>query len=254
MEGEVSEIPSLAGAFRSLLSLQDLDRQISGWEHQRLELAAKSEAGRKLVQDAKAKQDELKKAFENQQKSRGLLELEVKAKQETIKKYNGQLGELKSNEAYTAMLSEIKKAQDEIAGMEERILGLMENEETARRQYEADARALAEKAKEVEAGQSGIQSEIKAFEDRAAAEQSRRQSFLDGLPKIFADTYQRLFKPKKGMPVARVQHGICEGCSMKVPPHLVNEIRKIKGLVFCQHCARILVVPEGLEQGAPPAA
>jgi predicted nucleic acid-binding Zn-ribbon protein len=32
---------------------------------------------------------------------------------------------------------------------------------------------------------------------------------------------------------------------MKVPQHLINEIRKAKNLVACQHCARILIFPEG---------
>src|SRR6185369_15628600 len=114
------ERPSLKEQFQRLLSLQELDRQLTSWEQQRVELADKAEKSRSQVKASQARQADLKKAFETQQKSRGLLELDVKAKQETIKKYNGQLGELKTNEAYTTMVGEIKRAQDEIKAIEEK--------------------------------------------------------------------------------------------------------------------------------------
>ena len=244
MDGAVGEATTLKGQFKKLLDLQALDRLILGFEQERKELGAKAEGSKARVKASQARQAELKKAFEAQQKTRSLLELEVKARQESIRKYNGPLGELKSNEAYAAMLSEIKQCQDDITGLEEKILGLMENEEASRRKYEEDARSLVEETKREEAAQARDLASAKDFEDRASAENAKREGLLAGLHREFSEAYLKLLKPKKGMPVARILAGVCEGCSMKVPQHLINEIRKVKGIVVCQHCARILVFPE----------
>src|SRR4051812_2668701 len=109
MDSALSDVPTLKEQFRKLQVLQAMDRQIQGWDRQRHELAEKTELSKAQVKQSQQSQAELKKAFETQQKSRGLLDLEVKSKQETIKKYNGQLGDLKTNESYATMLSEIKK-------------------------------------------------------------------------------------------------------------------------------------------------
>lgn len=246
MDSAVERPSPLKEQFQRLLALQELDRQLSSWEQQRQELAAKAEKSRAQVAASQAKQAELKKSFEIQQRSRGALELDVKSKQEAIKKYTGQLGELKSNEAYTTMTGEIKRAQQEIAVIEEKILGLMENEEAARKKFDEDAKALATRTAEDEADQARTLGASRQFEEKAQAEQARRQSILDSLEKPFSEAYLKLFKPKKGVPVARVANGTCDGCSMKVPQHLINELRKTKGIVYCQHCGRILVVPENL--------
>src|ERR1051326_8699733 len=144
--GAIENLPTLKGEFKKLLAVQDLDRQIQGWEQQRKELAEQAEKG----------------------KARG------KAKQNTIKKYNGQLLELKSNEAYATMLLEIKHAQEDIAKIEEKILGLMEGEEAARRKFEEDARELAKQTTADQEAQARILAESKEFEAKVAAQQTGR--------------------------------------------------------------------------------
>jgi uncharacterized protein len=40
--------------------------------------------------------------------------------------------------------------------------------------------------------------------------------------------------------VVGVQHGVCGGCHMRLPPQLVVQCQACKELVTCSNCGRIL--------------
>jgi predicted nucleic acid-binding Zn-ribbon protein len=52
--------------------------------------------------------------------------------------------------------------------------------------------------------------------------------------------YERLFKNKGENVVVGVQHGVCGGCHMRVPPQLLVQCQGQQELVTCSNCGRIL--------------
>jgi predicted nucleic acid-binding Zn-ribbon protein len=52
--------------------------------------------------------------------------------------------------------------------------------------------------------------------------------------------YERLFKSKGGNVVVGVQHGVCGGCHMRVPPQLLVSCQAQQELITCSNCGRIL--------------
>jgi predicted nucleic acid-binding Zn-ribbon protein len=52
--------------------------------------------------------------------------------------------------------------------------------------------------------------------------------------------YERLLKSKGSNVVVGVQHGVCGGCHMKLPPQLLIACQAHKELVTCSNCGRIL--------------
>jgi len=52
--------------------------------------------------------------------------------------------------------------------------------------------------------------------------------------------YERLFKSKGENVVVGVQHGVCGGCHMRVPPQLLVQCQGQQELVTCSNCGRIL--------------
>jgi uncharacterized protein len=202
------------------------------------------EAGRAKIKALQEEQAALKKAGDAKLKSRGSLELEVKTRQEAVKKYNGQLLELKSNEAYAAMLSEIKKAQEEITAYEDKILALMETEEADKRKSAEDGGRITAEIKAGEAALAQAAEKTKVLEGQAGEVGAKREALVAGLWRDLVPIYLRLAKAVKGSPVAQIVEGSCNGCRMKIPPHQINEIRKAKAITYCQHCGRILIYPK----------
>jgi predicted nucleic acid-binding Zn-ribbon protein len=47
-------------------------------------------------------------------------------------------------------------------------------------------------------------------------------------------------KHKGGRVIVGVQHGVCGGCHMKLPPQLVISTQNAQELVTCSNCGRIL--------------
>jgi predicted nucleic acid-binding Zn-ribbon protein len=230
----------LTDAIKIMLELQDLDNQLGKWEKQRLALSKTVDESRALVAACKARQAELKSSFDNEKKKRGLYELEVKTKEEEIKKHNAQLGQLSSNDAYKAKLTEIQNARKDIAAMEEQILILIQNEEAIKLKFDEEAAQLDTQTKDAESKQAEMVSSSKEFEDKVAAEQGKRQQLLESMGKDFSFTYLRYHKANKGKVITRIHADLCSNCNMKVSAHQINEVRKQKNLCYCQSCGLIL--------------
>jgi len=54
------------------------------------------------------------------------------------------------------------------------------------------------------------------------------------------DRYERLLRSKGENVVVGVEHGVCGGCHMKLPPQLLVSCQGEKDLVGCSNCGRIL--------------
>ena len=213
----------LTDALKTMLELQDLDTQLGKWEKQRLALQKQLDESMKLLKASQTKQDEQRKASENEKKKRGLLELEVKVKEE---------------------LSEIQNARKEIASIEELILTLITHEEEVKARLDEEARTLAEQTASAKAKQSEMEAEAKAFEDQVKAEQGKRSQLLERMGTDFAVVYARFHKANKGKVITRVEKERCTNCQMKISAHQINEVRKLKNVCYCQSCGLILAYAE----------
>src|SRR5580704_341941 len=132
---------------KSLIELQAVDLRMIGIR-ERLDRFPKTLAeveGR--VTAAKHQVAAAKEALLTGQKERKTFEMDVEQWKERAKKYRGQSGEVKSNEAYKALLHEIANAEDEIAKAEDRLLDRM----VAGEEYDRQVKAAEIAVKEVEA-------------------------------------------------------------------------------------------------------
>jgi len=230
----------LTDAVKLMLELQDLDSQLGKWEKQRLAIAKLVDESKAQVSACQARQDELKKTFDIEKKKRGVLELEVKVREAEIEKHNSQLGQLSSNDAYKAKLSEIQNARKDILAIEEQILQLIENEELIKAKFDEEAKILNAQTAEAKAKQATMLAEAKEFEDKVGDQQGKRNALLEAMGKDFSYTYLRYHKANKGKVITRIEHDLCTNCNMKVSAHQINEVRKQKNLCYCQSCGLIL--------------
>src|SRR5580692_8175835 len=132
---------------KPLIELQAVDLRLIGirerlalFPKRLAEVEARVTAARQQVAAAK-------ESLLTGQKERKTYEMDVDQWKERAKKYRGQSSEVKSNEAYKALLHEIQNAEDEVGKAEDRLLDRM----VAGEEYERQVKAAEIAVKEIEA-------------------------------------------------------------------------------------------------------
>ena len=52
--------------------------------------------------------------------------------------------------------------------------------------------------------------------------------------------YEMILQRRGGVAVVAVRDGTCQGCRMRVPPQLYNQIQRNDQIILCPSCQRML--------------
>ena len=165
-------------------------------------------------------------------------------KEALVAKLEGQQFQVKSNEAYSALLREIEEARAGISGAETTILEAMENIEAAgaaRERSEEEAKAVFERVSTAEGQLDTREKELGVREEQQSA---ARVELCTQVPGEMLSQYERIAGSRRPA-VAMVRQEICQGCRTTIPPQLHVELLRMAAVITCTHCRRILV-PEPL--------
>ncbi len=237
-------------ALKLLVALQEQDKTLDSIQKEidavppRIDAVKADLANEKKAMDAaKAKTIELEK----KKKSK---ELDVAAKEESARKRSGQLNELKSNDAYKAMQAEIAADKAAAADIETEVLVIMEEIDKSK----AEEKAVAAELKKIEGEASqdlakleAVMSEAKGRFDAAKA---KRDEVAGPVPADMMKVYNHIRGRGKPDAVVPMVDGHCGACQISLAPSMIMEITKVKSLITCESCQRILYKPEAAPQPA----
>lgn len=242
-------------AIPRLVDIQELDHQIGA-------LRSELEQLPRLIRDLEAKLSGTraavgasKEAHTNNLKERKKAELDVQQWKERAKKYREQTGAVKTNEAYKALLQEITHAEAEASKAEDLELDIMmKGDEIDRRGKSAEG-DLREAETSVSAERKKLEArgvEKKKLLDTAVA---RREELFATVPEDLRDLYGKVAKRHNGTALARVRDGQCQGCGLRVLPHIVQLLHRDENAEIhrCENCGLILFTLEPAnEKSVPP--
>ena len=166
----------------------------------------------------------------------------IKEAQANIKKYEGQLNEVKNNREYEAISKEVEIQGLDIQVSEKKIKEYGYEITTKTQIYE---KALADlegrradlDAKKAELGTITAETEKEENELNAEAEKASAN-----IEERLLIAYSRLRgNAKNGLAVVTIQRDSCSGCFNQIPPQRQSDIRQRKKIIVCEHCGRILV-------------
>lgn len=214
------------------LKRHEIQRKLELFPRRLEELAAERAA---LQGDLESKKGRLAE-MERQRRD---LEGSVQMAESRLKELQTKLNQIKTNKEYQAGLKEVADSKKETKQMEDKILQLMTDSETLKK----EAGEAEEKAKgRSEAGEKE-EAEIRAAEAGLSQELTsldlRRSELLPGIEPSLLAQYEKIkkFRPEA---VASVVGGTCRGCHMQIPPQLTIQIRKSQSIYTCPSCHRIL--------------
>lgn len=172
-------------------------------------------------------------------KERRRVDGELSDQQELLKKYQGQLMQVKNQQQYAAAWKEIDAARKHVKDLEESVLKNM-----------TEADGLQQQLDERKGGHDALQSRY----DEAHADWQHSLSDLRGeaeklkkkaaeieatLPERLRNEFQKIYRQRQQVAVSRVNNDTCSMCRTRVRPQVAQQLKRGE-LVHCEGCHRIL--------------
>ena len=176
---------------------------------------------------------ELRETVRSQEESRTELE-----------HFQRQKGMVTNEREFTAVINEIDFASQ-----------ALERATTRREEIEA---SIAELAREIEERQKARPEEEEAHREVTERWERRRAELTEQIHRLASrareleerlqpanrSRFLRLLKSKHGTALAPAVEGSCSLCHFALRPHLQQRVRRAEEIIACEHCYRILYMPE----------
>lgn len=221
--------------------ITQLEAELNGIPPQRRLLQAKAQTAKT---DFEAKKLRLKQ-IESDRKE---LELEVAARQQSIEKYALQQFQTKRNEEYRALAHEIQLCKDQISKLEDQQLELMEQADVEQKALAVAGQLAEETRRETDDLLAALDARERELRQRLSELQAGRGALAEATAADgFLPRYERLRRGKGGRVVVGVEHGVCGGCHMKLPPQIVISCQGAQEVICCPNCGRLLYYTQGMD-------
>ena len=226
---------------KSLLSLQDTDQALAlrRREYREVDEELKSEGGLPELRDncEKIRVKELEAKVETARLESDLAALKNQVGELETRLYGGAITNVRE---LTAIETEHSAARRNLAQVEESIAPAELAAEHARQRYEELTNELTEKessweTRKIELGREKVKvgTEFNTMLDTRNAEAAH-------IPDEDLARYNRLFRSNRGIAVVRVDRGVCQGCSVRLPVGELTRLRNSDGPIPCS-CGRALL-------------
>lgn len=171
----------------------------------------------------------------------------ISREEEAVRAAKAKLQGAKTNRDYTAASREVDNKRRAISEREEEVLKVIDAIESTRSQiaaHEADINTLRGHIAEREAE---LQSQVVALEQEAKSHLAQREEVAAKVEKNLLRRYDHVAR-SRGIAVAPVKEGACQGCHMSLPPQLNNILARFETIESCPSCQRLLYRIELLEE------
>ncbi len=227
---------------RADVELRHFDSELAALPQKKAAIEARIVADRAALDTAKG-------ALDGLSKDRKRLELEVQDFEAKRSKYKGQLGEVKTNKEYTALLHEIENVEREIRSREDSILEAMEKVEGGQAQVKTEESSFkgveAERREEIKA----IEAKVKECQTRRAEVAATREKKVTVLKPDLLAEYSRILA-RRGTALAEAKDGVCTMCHVKLRAQVFVDVKRNDAIITCSSCSRIMFFNALPPQGA----
>lgn len=225
---------------RNLIVLQDLELKIAFLQKQISEVPIKIDSHQKELQQLQAAHQNRTSHQQELGKQRRTQEGSVDLMRARLSKLRDQLMSVKTNKEYTAMLHEIKMAEDEIRAEEDKVLEIMEQMETLETELKDQTGALDKKVAELEVEIRKTESSIPGMEAEMAKLREDQASMESLIESELLSRYRRIADARRGIALAEAKDELCTACHVRIRPQVLADILYTGDILVCDSCSRIL--------------
>lgn len=231
--------------FAVLLRLQKADKDLDALRAKIAEVPEDVAAIRQEIDEENAKLSAVHEKSKEVQARKKDRETTMAQKEESIRKHQGDLNQVKSNDAFKALLKEIEDEKAAVGELETQILELMDEVDAVKKEEAGIKGQIDGFVKEREGHIAELEAKKKDLENELSQWESGRKEIFDSLPADLATFYEKTRERRAGIGVAALNDKMCSECKMTQPPQSVVNVKKGTVIVTCDSCQRILVHAEG---------
>ena len=181
---------------------------------------------------------------------RDSVDVEILSLKENIEKYKTQQFQVKTNKQYDALSREIDAAQEKINKLQKEMDALEGKASAARLDVASFGPELEQLLAELGEKKAELEHVNKEHEEEELKLNHEREKLVVRIDKNDLRAYERIRRAKNGKAVVPVSRNACGGCYKRVPPQTLLELRKNMKIMTCEHCGRILVSDEIVDNSA----
>jgi predicted nucleic acid-binding Zn-ribbon protein len=222
--------------------LWELQSLLSALQEREREMQVKPESFASIdreYQDASEEMTRLQTQIDTLAKERRRVDGELTDQQELLKKYQGQLMQVKNQQQYAAAWKEIDATRKHVKDLEESVLKSMTEGDALQSQLDERKGGHDDLQLRYDAAHEEWQHSLSDLKKEAGDLRKRADAIEATLPDRLKKEFLRIFKQRNGVAVSRVVNETCTSCRSRVRPALFQRLKRGE-MVECEGCHRIL--------------
>lgn len=227
-----------------LMNLQTLDQELAEREQALSKISSRIDELRQLIERSQSELEQLEQQGQQTLLARRELERTLSEGEAQIRNKRMRLTAVRNDKEFQALEHEVATLKETNQRLEAEVIASMEAAEQGEPRIAELNKLIAEKRAELKAAEKEVAAEIEELKAALAAKRLEREKVAAGIEEGLRRRYEMIFERRAGLAVAQVRAGTCQGCRMRIPPQLYNEIQKSLQIHFCPNCQRILYFVE----------
>jgi uncharacterized protein len=222
--------------------LWELQSLLSGLNEREQQMAVKPESFAAIdseYETANAAMASLNQQLEVLAKERRRMEGELADQQETLKKYQGQLMQVKNQQQYAAAWKEIDASRKHVKDLEESVMKNMGDAEVLQGQLDEKQQAHTELQARYDTAHAEWQHSLADLRKEADDLRKKIEAVEATITPRLKTEFHKISRQRQGVAVTRTTGDSCSSCRSRVRPAVAQQIKRGE-LVFCEGCHRML--------------
>jgi predicted nucleic acid-binding Zn-ribbon protein len=223
-----------------LMDLQVIDRQLNELEQSLNSIAGRVDQLREETQRNQAELDRITEEEKTITAARKKSERELAEGEVRIRNKRMRLTLIRNDKELQALTHEIDSLKETNQRLEGELLGSLEGADTRTARIKELTEAIAKGRTDLLAAEKEIADQVEELKSNIAKHRKSREKVAENIEANLLSRYQMIFSRRAGVAVALAKSGTCQGCRMRLPPQLYNELQKHLQIHFCPNCQRVL--------------
>jgi len=168
------------------------------------------------------------------------LESRLAAAETRAKDRRMRITRIRNDKELGLMKRELELLKDETSTLETELVGVMELAEAATTKLTGVETELGRITGERDQEAAALREKLGRLSAEMDREKAQRTAMIEKVDGDLRRKYEMIFTRRGGLAVVEIREGTCQGCRMRVPPQLFNEIQRNDHVILCPSCQRML--------------
>jgi predicted nucleic acid-binding Zn-ribbon protein len=223
-----------------LMELQTIDRQLKELEQSLSSIAGRVVLLREQNETNQQEFDRLSQQDAEISATRKKAERELAEGEVRIRNKRMRLTLIRNEKELQALSHEIETLKDTNQRIESELMATLEGGDERTAKIKELTQAIAKGRTELADAEKEIAAEVEQLKASIDKHNRSREQVAAAVEPNLLSRYKMIFSRRAGVAVALAKGGTCQGCRMRLPPQLYNEIQKHLQIHFCPNCQRVL--------------